>query len=288
MYNEIDHDLEQLDLPNIIYAHAKGKRVAKTITTHPFLRPLLIKLAKAKPNWKLIGTQVILKHDDTAWAAHFVVYEGNTQLGYVKKDHSYTHSCEVFSIDNPRMSAKRMRGYATSTKDMNKAFKIILKEFRNKNVSELTEEAIGLCSAAAHNAVRERYLVYNAMFHALKDTFVRFTEANWQQFEEFVKEKDPIQQHNVDKYHDVKQGKGEADRLDETMQGGHGMVVALRGSEYIVHEGNNVRVMNNDELTPHMKRAIGMLKLAAKGTFIPELGVKATDETMYVMPEVKK
>lgn len=288
MYNEIDHDLEQLDLPNIIYAHTKGKRVAKTITTHPFLRPLLIKMAKAKPNWKLIGTQAILKQDDTAWASHFVVYEGNTQLGYVKKDHSYTHSCDVFSIDNPRMSAKRMRGYTTSTKDMNKAFKIILKEFRGKSVSELAEEAVSLCSAAAHNAVRERHMLYSAIFHSMKSAFVCFAETNWAQFEEFVKETEPMQQPNTTKYHEVKQEKEEADRLDEAMQGGYGMVVVLRGSEYIVHEGDNIRVLTNDELTPHMKRAIGMLKLAPKGTFIPDMGVKAADTNLYVLPEETK
>lgn len=288
MYNEIDHDLQPLDLPNIMYACAKGKRVAKTITTHPFLRPLLIKLAKAKPNWKLFGTQVILKHDDTAWAAKFIVYDGNTELGHISKDHSYAHSCDVFSIDNQRMAARRMRGYSTTTKDMNKAFKIILKEFRGKNVAELTGEAISSCNDVIHNVVRERNIVLGATYHALKESCLRFAEANWEKFEAFVKETQPEQQIHTDKYHELKHEMEEAAKLDRAKESGQGMVVVLRDSEYIVYEGDNIRVLTNDELTPHMKRTIGMLKLATKGTFIPDMGVKAGDKIMYVMPEVVK
>ena len=55
MYNEFTHDLQPLERPNIVFANKHGDPHLVRVT-HPFLQPLIFKLAKAKPNWKLLAT----------------------------------------------------------------------------------------------------------------------------------------------------------------------------------------------------------------------------------------
>lgn len=281
MYNEIDHDLEQLELPNIIYAHTKGKRVAETVTIHPFLRPLLIKLAKVRPNWKLFGTQVTLREDNLGWAGKFTVYEGNTKLGTIAKDRNYSSGHDVFSIDNDRLEARRMRGHSTTTKDMAKAFKIITKEFRGKSVIELITEAANSSRGATNTAIREKQHRYSSIVASMRDAFVSFAEANWAAFETFSEETKATGQANVENYFDAKESHKEALKLER----GGGTVVVLHGNEYILSSNDTVRVLPNDELPPYVKRAVGMLKLVDKGTFIPGFGVKVNPTTIFVMAE---
>ncbi len=104
MYNELEYDLVELDLPNIIYAHRKGGASRVKTETHPFLAPLLVKLAKARPKWKLVGTNYNVRPDNVVWANAFTVFEGNEELGTVRKDYNHGTGSDCFAIDNKRMA----------------------------------------------------------------------------------------------------------------------------------------------------------------------------------------
>lgn len=287
MFNEFKYDLEPLGVPNVFYAHSKGKGGVFKMAIHPFLRPLIQRLVKARPKWKFYATQSIGRPENVGWASKFYVHEGDVELGHITKDYSYTNSCDVFAIDNGRLEAARMRGNATTTKDEKKAFKIITKEFHTKTVGELVHEATESVFANIHNAIHERTLRHTSIVNNLRDAFIAYAENNWEGFQVFVEETRATGMHNVEQYFEAKEATREAKELDVAFRDHKGMVVVLRGSDYIVNVNKEIKVLSNEELTPHMRRAIGMLKLADKGTFIPGLGVKGLPNEMYVMPEVQ-
>lgn len=285
MYNEVTHDFIPLELPNIVYASKKG--ITLTLVSHPFLQPLLIKLAKARPKWRLIGTGFQMRDEGPQWVNRFTVFEGNAELGTIKRDYSVGLGQDVFSIDNTRMSNKRQRGSSTTTKDVNKAFKIVTKEFYGKTPEELLKEAKqGLASKIYHN-VRSRHTHHEALVENMQPGLLAFAVANWDKFKDFVMAEGLVAAVNIDRYHESKEDHDAARALQAASVGDTptGMTVVLRGSEYLIGQGGEYKILSNDELTPHMKRCIGMLKLAESSTFIPGMGVRGDGDTMFIMPE---
>jgi len=247
MYNELEYDLVELDLPNIIYAHRKGEASKVKTETHPFLVPLLVKLAKARPKWKLVGTRYNVRPDNVVWANAFTVFEGNEELGTVRKDYNHGTGSDCFAIDNKRMADKRQRGSATTTKDVKKAFKTITREFHGLTTEELLRDARGAANIGVSAVERDRRNTYQLRLSAMREA------------------------HNAG-------GSNE----------GAGMLVVLRGNDYIIQRGDETLILTQDQLTPHMRRCIGMLKLTEKGGFIPDIGVKTDEYQMFIMPETKE
>lgn len=282
MYNELEYDLTVLDLPNIVYAHRKGQTVP--IVAHPFLRPLLMKLAKARPKWTLVGTRFVTREDEPNRAVSFTVFEGNDELGTIAKSYNYGTSTDVFAIDNKRMSDKRQRGCATTTKDVNKAFKIITREFHAKTVDELVREAAGTVLSAVNLVSSSARNAYNHRVNALSAVMLGFAVAKWEEFASIAR-KTGVPESSLDTFHDVKQLHEDALAMEYARMAKTGMLVVLRGNDYIVQRGDETTILSHEQLTPHMKRCIGMLKLADKGTFIPGMGVKGGPDNMFVMPE---
>lgn len=286
MYNEIEYDLAVLDLPNIVYAHKKGQAVP--MVAHPFMRPLLIKLAKARPKWTLVGTRYNVRGDNEAnWAHSFTVFDGNDELGTVSKSYNYGTSTDVFAIDNKRLSDKRQRGSATTTKDTNKAFKIITREFHGKTTEELVREASSTVFTVISSVSNTARNEYQNRVSRMSEACLSFATENWEQFAPFAREKG-VGGVTLDTFHEAKQGYDDTMQLARAADSREGMLVILRGNDYIIRRGEETSILSNEQLTPHMKRCIGMLKLADKGAFIPGMGVKGNAEAMYIMPEPKE
>lgn len=283
MYNELEHDLIELELPNIVYRVRKGETLR--VITHPFLQPLMTKLAKARPKWKLVGTRFVLRDDGSpVWATSFTVVEGYTALGEVRKDFNHSISADCFAIDNPRMSARRQRGYATMTKDVNKAFKIITKDFHGKTTEELVADARGDAYNYVSKACRDHNSAYHGYLGNMRGSLLAFACQQWDAYRDFAKD-NGVTENTLDNFHEAKDLSDAADDMQQSWNNRSGMLVVLRGDDYIVTTGDDIRIMTNSDLTPHMKQCIGMLKLADKGTFIPTRGIKVNDTTMYVMED---
>lgn len=295
MYNELEYDLVELDLPNIIYAHRKGEASKVKTETHPFLVPLLVKLAKARPKWKLVGTRYNVRPDNVVWANAFTVFEGNEELGTIKKDYNHGTGSDCFAIDNKRMADKRQRGSATTTKDVKKAFKTITREFHGLTTEELLREARGAANLHVANTERDRRNTYQLRISAMREAALAFALDNWDAFTPFAREQG-VPGIMLDTFHEAKEQNDEAQRLNLAhsahnaggSDGLAGMLVVLRGNDYIIQRGGKTLMLTQDQLTSHMRRCIGMLKLTEKGTFVPDIGIKTGEDQMFIMPETKE
>ena len=122
-----------------------------------------------------------------------------------------------------------------------------------------------------------------------------FALDHWDAFAPFARE------HGVagimlDTFHEAKEQNEEGQRLARAHSAHNrgkssditGMLVVLRGSEYIIQRGSETLILTHEQLTPHMRRCIGMLKLTDRGTFVPDIGVKCAEDQMFIMPEQKE
>jgi hypothetical protein len=214
--------------------------------------------------------------------------EGNVELGEVSKDYNHSSGCDSFSIDNPRMAAVRQRGYKTMTKDVAKAFKIITSKFHGKTpeetIRDARERAYNIVSANARGLSNR----HSGIVGNLRNGLLAFAEANWDAFKKFAAQDGSIGMANIDQYHEAKEDAATADMLQLAWSHEQGDLVVLRGSDYIVKNKDGYKVISSEDLTPHLKRSIGILKLAEAGTYVFPFGVKTAPDEMFLLPEQKE
>lgn len=297
MYSEFTHEFEKMDLPNVVFAHPKGTVLPVTpLDIHPVLKPLILKLAKARPKWLLVGERYAM-WDNTRRAVRFAVIENGEGLGTIKKE--YAQGEDKIGIDNKRLSDARQRGHITATKDVNKAFKIITKQFHGKTVDELMRDAQQTVASQIGVVVRDRNSTYRQRVYAIQDAALAFSMCHWDQFATSAREQG-VSGIMLDTFHEAKEADAAGQALglahNSFAAGGEagpdstaGHLVVLRGNDYLIQRNRNeTTILTSDDLPPHLRRSIGMLKLTEKGTFVPGIGVKSADDVLFVMPEQKE
>lgn len=294
MYSEFTHELEKMNLPNVVFAHNKGTALPDTpLDIHPVLKPLILKLAKARPKWLLVGERYAM-WDNTRRALRFAVVENGESLGTIKKE--YAQGEDKIGIDNKRLSDMRQRGHITATKDVNKAFKIITKQFHGKTVDELMREAQQTAANQVSAITGDRNITFRQRVYSVQDAALAFALHHWDEFATFAREQG-VAGIMLDTFHEAKEADAEGNALglahNSFAAGGEagpnstaGHLVVLRGNDYLIQRSRNeTTILTSDDLTPHLRRSIGMLKLTEKGTFVPGIGVKSADNVLFVMPE---
>lgn len=280
-YNNFEHKFQVLDLPNIMAVSINGTPPVGT-EIHPFLRPLILKLAKARPNWEFYFNTVGHPASNTV-ANRFEVYEGNEQLGVVFKGYNYSKSTDVFSYNNPRMAGKRKRGSYTQTKNVNKAFKDILREFNGKTPVELLAEAERSAGSKLYAYLNLKATTERNHTQTVQKAALDFVEANLEAFCQAAGSS--LSEDTVNNYFASKDELKTAQLMYNTRSAGSHYTVVLRGSEYIVGNNSETRILTHEQLSPYLRRCIGMLKLAEPNSVIPNVGSKAENHQMIIMPE---
>lgn len=290
MYNTLEHDLIELELPNIVYRVKKGEHA--NVQSHPFLLPLLTKIAKARPKWTLVGTRFALRNEGNAphWASSFTVMDGNVELGEIRKEYNHSNGHDCYGINNQRMDSRRQRGYITRTKDLSKAFKIVTKEFHGKTTEEILKEANEACGKTVILASQRLASAYNGLLGNMRPSMLAFARQEWDAYREFAMA-NKVTETTLDMFPEAEESNRAGTQLQDSWYADNHLIVALRGSDYLIRDvckdGLTTKVVTTDELTPHEKRCIGLLKIAEDGTFIPNVGVKVNATTIYVMKEQK-
>lgn len=288
MYNEIEYDLTQLGLPNILFARHKripGAHPAPCVELHPFMAPLVIKIARARPKWTLVCDTYTTTPDGTKCAGKYEIYHGNEVLGRVWREYDYGRNCEVFCIDNKRLRAKRQRGSETRTKDLTKAFKLVTNSFGAKTSNELVSEAHKqLAAMGSSTLVSKRYehISTQNRLHPLAMAFVR---DKWEELRKYAQGHDPARLTDLDTFHDKERIHRDSEHMYTALSDGRGYVVVLRGNEYIISSGGNTKICAQSELTPYLRRSIGLLKLAENNSYVEGIGLKGIDRAIFILPE---
>lgn len=280
--NELEYNLVPLGMPNILYAEKRDETPQPT-SIHPTLKTLVIRLAKAKPKWRLVSTRRN-RYADGVVAHHFTIYEGNEQLGTLWRDYNYSTHSEQVAFDNTRLRSNRQRGDATRTKDMNKAFKVITKTFGAKTTAELVAEGSKEALECARTVFNGAERNHHTALYTLTDAAQKFMVHKWEEFCLFA-EAEGVPTGALERLPVAAEVYADALKVDAALKDNNGSVVILRDAEYIVTCKSLTTILSQSDLSPHLKRCVGMLKLAEDKQFVPGMGVRANATTFFVLPE---
>lgn len=271
-----------LGFPNLLVSEDKG--VNHPTEIHPTLRPLLTKLAKNKPNWRIICIKRLRAIMGSSFVAtHFNISEGDENLGSVWRDYTSVGG-EVVAMNNPRLSAARQRGEATRTKDMAKAYKIILANFKPKSIAEIAQEAWTEGSNLAFNKANQISGELLGATHNIRDMATAFAVRHWDAF--YAEEgTDPAMCAKLDNLI-AKQEQAEASREFIALSSSKSMlVVVIHGNDYILLTDKGRRIVPHDQVSNHVRRCVGMLKLVDDKEYIPNVGIRRSATQFVIMPD---
>lgn len=284
--NDIEYNYIAMELPNILFEQRKSDAGAATpvtnsnTQTHPFLLPLMLRLAQARPKWKFVAQRRNLPTPDGRYAlTSFIVYEGGETLGRIWK--SYENRGDVVNIDNPRMQEARQRGNSTSTQDLKKAFKLVTKNFHGPTLNEIVKDAI----ETAHNTVsvltHRTQVDFYKKYGALSDFLVAYTMNNWDHIKQMAIDVglSPASLDGMSEAYDAYKATRD---ISNTMGENKGATVLIRGDEYIVVREGATAIFDTDHLPSHIKRSVGILKMVDNQTYVEGHGARVSKDKFFV------
>lgn len=281
--NDIENDYISLELPNILFEVPKSRAssaTAENTKTSPMLFPLIKRLVEARPRWKFVANR--------RWPGnvggehivpHFRVYEGNICLGSIWK--TYHSRGDVICIDNERMADARERGAYTSTTNVQKAFKLVVKNFRGPNIGELVKDAVSKSKSVVETLAFTNRRTFERKFEAMEAFLVAYTMNNWGHMKQMAIDVgiSPTSLHGMEEAYAALRATRE---IDIAMASTESTTVLIRGDEYIVVINGVVSIFDTDHLPPHIKRAVGILKLVDTNEYVEGQGVRVGKDKFFV------
>jgi hypothetical protein len=288
MIDNTRFDYTPLDTPNLLIRSSKNVAPHEMVL-HPFIAPLVEKVMKAQPLWKLVIESSYFSSDGPRQAYTFRFYADNEELGTLSMGRN-NKSNYVFELDNHRLKASRERGWVTTTVDQKKAFKIILKDFAPRSMKEHLAEASKKISSAVSAAASTSMRPVREALGYLEKPFQHFAIANWEAFCK-SEEANGIPASKVgllDTFLETYERGSKASDMNAKHNVKLGHYVVLQGSDYIVSQlgkQDEAQTLTSDKLSEHMRARIGLLKLVEDGQFIAGVGVRTNATMFYIVPE---
>ena len=272
MINRKDYDYLPMDLPNIVSCVLKGNK--EVHGWHPKMEPLVMALAKRKPNWMFV----------TEGGSGWVVYERNEELGSLSIVHHLSGT--PYDIYSRTIRRGRRGTSGQRTADLKKAIKIVLSNFKalthiEKAKQRSREIDAGIGGLWAQK--RSKYLSAREEVYKFLDGYIL---ANW----------DAISQEMLrlgekpDKIAAFISASGESEeigkiRVRQTSDKGYSVVI-LEGVYYVANGSTeDFREYQQDAVPDFIKRGLGMLKLIDDGTAVSNIGYRYKEDSFYVMGE---
>lgn len=282
--NDIENDYMALELPNILLEVSRSRLTSASsadTTVSPFLFPLIKRLAEARPKWKFVANanRRFPVPGGMYLVVNFDVYEGSTKLGRVWK--GYSTRGDVICIDNDRMSDNRQRGSHTATTDVNKAFKLVVKNFRGPSLNEMVKEAVGVATSTVHTIMYSYQTSFNRKFSGMNDFLVSYAMNNWEHMKQEAIDAG-ISPASLDGVEEAYASRKATQEICDSLTGNKGATVLLRGDEYVVVINGAVSIFDTEHLPSHIKRSIGILKMVENNTHVEGHGVRTAKDKFFV------
>lgn len=258
--------------------------IVSKLEVDKFMADLILPIAKQFPKWEFRGWH--LRRSDADGEYHFhanrwVVHCGDEELGDIGRDF-YGHK-RCYTISNHRIQDKRERGYADKTTKVDKAKKLILKNFRPKDLKELMHAAKRTVRSSVgthvYMAESEWQKHYQRLCRFLSDHIMNDLDEYIQTASEYGFEGNNKLKDAYEDYH-IKRSIGQCEQQKK------GAVVLIHGNTYAVEsDDGQFYTYENATLPDLLKRRVGMLKLVENGQTLINVGYRETENHYYVSLE---
>lgn len=271
-------------LPNVIVADASGK----SYEIHDFLKPLIEKLALAKPHWVFKAKRLHTvrgEHLTRELVVSFKVHQGDECLGIVSTTSIYRSNkhVQIFEVKNDRITKERSRGQDFETTKLQSAFNVITKKFYRKTHEETIEAVISAANNVTYAIQDDKFEHFmDVRKHLYSPLMLDFIEQNEELVMNFYKSKNakPEEINSITELRERRNAYDVIHKFRADMHK-HYVVVPYEG-KYLVKYLDNVQMYDDTTLPEHLRRNVGMLKLVDGNSFIPDVGCKVNTEAFIV------
>ena len=288
MLNDLTNDYYPIELPNVLLGLPKGTPLPEpTVTLVPFLRDLVLMVAKRHPNFKLLVKNIQRGYESpgsatmTNHACGFDVYtgDGKQKLGGFFLETAYNGSLRV-GIDNNRMASARQRGSTTYTTDLKKAAKLIDRNFYGKTVQETYEATLKEVGNVVSALRQHAHYGAQTIETKLEEPLRKYALAN----RELVAASGYVPVALLDQWPDAVALKQDMDVLSQAYRQSEGICVAIIGNQYFMKDGSGPLISRAPEDLPaYMRGAIGMLKLVAVKEAVSGVGARVSENGFFLL-----
>lgn len=271
---------------------SRHKEAVQVEEVHQFLRPLINQLALEHPQW--IFKQVAYSYTTSdegrvPIATSFDILEKREVLGTIRMETRYRqHKNEmVYIIENDRIGRARRRT-TIKTNDIKRAKAIVSKFISPKSLVErFIEEQLG-AALALETVVTSKARDYAYSYEPILDMQTVYMKDNWESFRASLT---PEQLVLVQRMDEATNERNASLSVKDAYKSGKALAVHIHGDNYLT--GNTVdsgqmNLLLSEELPPHIKRAIGILKLVEPSQVVSQVGFKANNNTFIVFSDELK
>ena len=254
-----------------------------------FWEPVIIWLADKFPKWKFVGSSLtqteasrMKEREEWKWyPRRWTVFLDGEELGEIGKDY-YGHK-QCYTISNDRIRDKRERGWAAKTSKIEQAKKIIMKNFRPKDLKEMMQDCMSTVHGGVSSNGYESSNTYSRLLQRLAhylaadmetnlDTYIQIARrAGYTEEQEF---KEAIETNKIHR------------SMERCRKAKKGAVVLIHGDTYAVQtDDGQFYTYENATLPDLLKRRVGMLKLIENGQTLINVGYRENENRYYVSLE---
>ena len=255
-----------------------------------FWEPLIIWLADKFPKWKIEGhhikqieaTRCKEAKDWLYCPRRWDVLCDGEKLGSIYRDEYGGKPC--YAISNFRISNKRERGNADKTTKLDRAKKLILKNFRPKDLKELMEKAR---ARVKHSVDSNGYVAeseFQTNYQRLSRHLMNHIMSNLDTLMEIAVKDGFNREKEIKSTYEDYYIKGRLRECSSTKN--TGAVVLIHGDTYAVEtDGGQFSTYENATLPDLLKVRVGMLKLIENGQTLLDVGYRENEREFYVSLE---
>lgn len=258
----------------------KDEKLGQHIIQNDF-EPLIQKLALRHPEWTFVGMESMFGNHSNAYIIrNFRVYEGAEQLGQIWLN---TWRETKFEIRNPRIARSMSKRNYKSTKDVDKAIKIVESEFQTKTPPEAVVEAMSKASAAASDAVWRARREFDNLWGKLTPIVLAYIIPNMDAIRPILEAlgATPTQ---LDALVPMNEKVKAARDVAESRSNENGTLVVLYGDRYIVRTKDNTEILTASQLSEDVRTKLGVLKLVEDDAVIASFGHRVSSTIFYLLP----
>ena len=277
------------EYPNVVMMLSdqtiNDKSIMSKLQIDSFMGELILPLAKQFPKWEFRGYRLRVMSagfvDEKYYPCRWVVCCGDEELGDIGRDYYGSKLC--YTISNHRIHNKRERGYADKTTKIDKAKKLILKNFRPKDLKELMHAAKRTVRSSVgttlYMAESEWHTHYQRLCRFLSDHIIADLDEYVQIASKYGFEGNNKLKDAYEDYH-IKRSIGQCEQQKK------GAVVLIHGNIYAVEsDDGQFYTYENATLPDLLKRRVGMLKLVENGQTLINVGYRENENHYYVSLE---
>lgn len=283
------YDERVLGLPNLVCAIDKSRAdyVDAPVEIYKSLDEFMKEAAVKYPRWKFIGFRPWIKTRmngaHVLEVSRFRVYEGRELVGEIGCGQS-SRGKDYIVLTNDRIEGMRERGTSMKTGNKEKALKLLGKHFGVKTPAELWHEGYDVCSQIAYATDRETKHRFDVNYSSLVGYLIPYFMEHWDEIRA-IAEKRKADPQMLDAIPDLYDKRLIAHEVRTCLENKKGVVVVTHGTSYVVKDGDTESLMSydTDTLPEWIKRGVGLLKLVENRNVLKDVGLRADDDTFFVI-----